>query len=99
MLDDGRTQLTKISYNSIGKVTQFTDPVGRVTTMTYGDNQQDLTAVTQGGKQIAAYTWNEQHLPLTYTNAAGQTTTMTYNDNGQLTSVTNPLSETFTLYL
>lgn len=94
VLDDGRTQLTKISYNSIGKATQFTDPVGRVTTMTYADNQQDLTAVSQGGKQIAAYTWNEQHLPLTYTNAAGQTTTMTYNDNGQLTSVTNPLSET-----
>jgi RHS repeat-associated protein len=92
--DDGSTQLTKISYNSIGKVTQYTDPAGRVTTMTYADNQQDLTAVAQGGKQIAAYTWNEQHLPLTFTNAAGQTTTMTYNDNGQLTSVTNPLKET-----
>ena len=94
VLDDGSTQLTKISYNSIGKVTQYTDPAGRVTTMTYADNLQDLTEVAQGGKQIAAYTWNEQHLPLTYTNAAGQTTTMTYNDNGQLTSVTNPLKET-----
>lgn len=94
VLDNGSTQLTRISYNSIGKVTQYTDPAGRVTTMTYADNQQDLIAVAQGGKQIAAYTWNEQHLPLTFTNATGQTTTMTYNNNGQLTSVTNPLQET-----
>jgi RHS repeat-associated protein len=97
VLDDGSTQLTSKSYNSLGKLTDRIDPVGRETVYTYDTNQIDLLTVKQkngtGFDTLATYTYNSQHLPLTYKNAAGQTTTFTYNANGQLTQVVNAKGE------
>jgi RHS repeat-associated protein len=98
VLDDGSTQLTQLSYNSAGRVTSITDPVGRQTQLQYASNGIDLTQVQQktsasGFSTIAQFTYNTQHLPLTYTDAAGQTTSYAYNSAGQLTSVTNALSQ------
>ena len=98
VLDDGTTQLTQTTYNSLGHVTDTIDPVGRETQFIYDTNQIDLLQVEQktslsGYSSIAQYTYNNQHLPLIYTDAAGQTTKYQYNPAGQLTQVTDALGE------
>jgi RHS repeat-associated protein len=97
VLDDGTTQLTRLTYNAFGKITQAIDPVGRTTQLAYAANQIDLSTVTQsfsaGPAAIGQFTYNPQHRPLTYTDAAGQTTQYGYNTTGQLTSVTDQLGQ------
>ncbi|MBI1752112.1 MAG: hypothetical protein HY014_02080 [Acidobacteria bacterium] len=94
-------QIWRYEYNSQGRPTKVTDPLGRETWMAYDANQMDLLSVQQsanGRKEtLAKYTYNTQHLPLTATDAAGQVTTFTYNAAGQLTSLSNPLRQTTTL--
>jgi RHS repeat-associated protein len=99
VLDDGSTQLTQMTYNALGQITDLIDPVGRETQFTYDTNQIDLLTVKQktsasGFSTIAQFTYNSQHLPLTYIDAAGQTTSFTYNSAGQITQTTDPLGET-----
>ncbi len=101
VLDDGTTQLTQMTYNTQGHVSDMIDPVGRETQFTYAANGIDLLTVKQktsstGFSTIAQFTYNAAHLPLTYTDAAGQTTTLTYNSAGQLLTMTDALSETTT---
>lgn len=98
VLDDATSQVTNISYNSQGNVTQMIDPVGRETQFTYAPNGIDLVSVQQkasasGFSTIAQFTYNFQHLPLTYTDAAGQVTQFAYNTSGQLTQMTDALGE------
>ena len=98
ILDDGTTQLTTMTYNTQGHVTDMIDPVGRETQFTYAANGIDLLTVKQrtslsGFSTIAQFTYNTAHLPLTYTDAAGQTNTFTYNSAGQLLTMTDALSE------
>ena len=94
VLDDGTTQLYRYEYNALGKVTRFTDPVGRATTYTYAANGIDLQEIRQVNGQntelLQSQTYNSQHRPLTKTDAAGQTTTYTYNTQGQLATITTP---------
>jgi RHS repeat-associated protein len=98
VLDDGSTQLTRKSYNSIGNLTDRIDAAGRETVYEYDSNLIDLLRVKQkngsGYDTLAAHTYNSQHLPLTDTDAAGQTATFTYNASGQLLSATNAKGET-----
>ncbi|TAL04809.1 MAG: hypothetical protein EPO07_04705, partial [Verrucomicrobia bacterium] len=98
VLDDGTTQLHQFAYNSYGKVTQYTDPSGRVSTNTYASNGIDLTELRQkvgtGTQLLAKFTYNSLHLPLTAVDAAGQTTSFGYNSSGQITAATNALDET-----
>jgi len=99
VLDDGTTQLTQLTYNNMGHVTDMIDPVGRETQFTYDTNQIDLLTVQQrtsasAFSTIAEFTYNSQHLPLTYSDAAGQTTSFTYNADGQLTQMKDALGET-----
>jgi RHS repeat-associated protein len=106
VLDDGTTQLYQYEYNSFGKPTKMTDPLGRVTTYVYASNGVDLLTVYQrnpaGGSldpegqnadKIAAYTYNAQHEPLTATDASGKTTIYTYYANGQVRRITNAKNE------
>jgi RHS repeat-associated protein len=101
VLDDNSTQLHQFQYNVNGKVTQYTDPVGRVTINLYAANGIDLTEVRQlvAGSQltVARLTYNSQHLPLTAVDAASQTNRFVYNAQGQLTAVTNALSQVVTI--
>lgn len=102
VLDDGSSQLSQFTHNSLGKPLTAIDPVGRKTAFTYDSTGVDLLQVQRqtstGGtlSTLATFTYNAQHLPLTYVDAAGRTTTFTYNANGQLRTVTNPLSQTTT---
>jgi YD repeat-containing protein len=97
VLDNGPTQLTKFAYNAAGNPTEYIDPLGRRTNLTYAANQIDVVSIAQtvAGTRltIARFTYNGRHRPLTYTDAAGQTTHYTYNGAGQLTSITNPLGQ------
>lgn len=99
VLDDGTTQLRLFSYDTSGyfKLTQVTDPIGRVTTLAY-PNHVDLAAINQNTANstqttIAQFTYDTHHRPLVYTDAASQTTRYTYNAFEQLTSATNPLGQ------
>jgi RHS repeat-associated protein len=105
VLDDGSTQLYRYEYNLVGKITKFTDPLGRETVFIYGTNNVpdpdpangtgiDLLEVRQ--KNGAVYdvletsTYNAQHLRLTITDAARQTTTFTYRTTGEPETVVTP---------
>lgn len=99
VLDDGSTQLNLMSYDTTGffKPTQITDPLGRVTSLSYSGHI-DLASVSQtsafGVQQtVSQFIYNTKHRPVYYTNAAGQTTVDTYNAAGQLASETNALGQ------
>jgi RHS repeat-associated protein len=111
VLDDGTTQASQYEYNSIGKITKATDPIGRVTSYVYDTNNVDLLTVYQKNlagvstdpsgapaDKVARYTYNSLHEPLTATDAASKTTTYTYrpDGHGQLQSVQNAKGETTT---
>jgi RHS repeat-associated protein len=100
VLDDGSTQLYSYDYNSLGRLTNAVDPVGRKFSYLHAPNEIDLLEVRQtrgtNNELVFAFTYNAQHLPLTITDAAGQTTTNTYNSRGQLLTTTNPKGETLT---
>jgi RHS repeat-associated protein len=84
-----------VTYNSKGKTTRSTDPLGRTTLYVYAPNEIDLLEVRQvngtNTELLASYTYNDKHQQLTSTDAAGQTTTRTYDPNThQLLTVTTP---------
>jgi len=101
VLDDGTTQAQQYQYNGNGKPLQTVDPAGRTTYFTYAANNIDLLTVAQlaagATNVLAQYTYNTQHLPLTAVDAAGNTNFFGYNTNGQLTALTNALSQVVTL--
>jgi RHS repeat-associated protein len=82
----------RVEYNSRGKKTRYTDPVGRETLYDY--NEQDLVKIKQKNGPnydlLRDITYNSAHKPLTITDADGQTTTYTYNDQGQLLTISTP---------
>ena len=95
VLDDGTTQLRQYQYNSLGWLTNSTDPLGRKFTYVYATNNIDLLQVimTSNGRHElqSSISYNSQHRPLTVTDASGQTTTNAYNARGQILSTTDPL--------
>jgi RHS repeat-associated protein len=98
VLADGSTQLSQFEYNSLGKITKTTDPIGRSTTYVYASNNVDLLKVRQttgtSHTLLHKFTYNSRHLPLTDTDASGQVTTYTYNASGQMRTRTNAKNET-----
>jgi RHS repeat-associated protein len=99
VLDDGTTQLSSATFNSLGLPLTSVDPVKRATQYTYASNNIDLLTVSQltapsTYTTIATFgNYNTQHEPQTYTGADGQTWNYTYNTVGQLATVTDPKSE------
>jgi RHS repeat-associated protein len=101
VLDDGTVQAYQYEYNILGKVSKYTDPIGRATSYVYDASGVDLLEVRQTtgslNELLANYTYNGQHLPLTATDASGQTTIYTYYPSGQIHTVTNAKQETTSL--
>jgi RHS repeat-associated protein len=99
VLDDGTTQLSSATFNSLGLPLTSVDPVKRSTQYTYASNNIDLLTVAQltapsTYTTIATFgNYNTQHEPQTYTGADGQIWNYTYNTAGQLATVTDPKSE------
>jgi RHS repeat-associated protein len=100
VLGDGSTQLSQFEYNTIGKTTKSTDPVGRVMSYIYDTNNIDLLEIRQtrgtNNELQRKFTYNALHEPLTDTDAAGQITTLTYNAQGQVLTRKNAKNETTT---
>jgi RHS repeat-associated protein len=98
ILGDGTTQSSLYEYNSIGKTTKSTDPIGRVMTYVYDTNNIDLLEIWQttgtANELVRKFIYNSQHEPLTDTDAAGQPTISTYNASGQILTRTNAKNET-----
>jgi RHS repeat-associated protein len=99
ILDDSTTQLWQYQYNSIGKMTQSIDPVGRKMNYDYDSNNIDLLTVRQttGGANelLRTLTYNSLHEPLTDKDASGQTTQYFYraDGHGQIDHVVNAKGE------
>ncbi|MEY2564931.1 MAG: hypothetical protein QOH88_3124 [Verrucomicrobiota bacterium] len=91
VMDDGSTQISRSEYNTFGKITKSTDPLGRETTFIYFPNGLDLKEVRQkrGATTdlLASYTYFPNRLPQTVTDAANQTTQFTYNGFGQIKTI------------
>ncbi len=89
-----KLQRAGFEYNSLGKVTRKTDPLGRTTILNYFPNGIDLQEVRQVNGQttelVESRTYNSQHQPLTMTDTAGQTTNYTYLPDGRLQTVVTP---------
>jgi RHS repeat-associated protein len=100
VLDDGTTQQTQASVNTLGQVTERIDALGRRTSYTYAANGIDLLEVRQttgaANDLLASYGAYVTHVPGTVTDAAGQTTTLTYTATGKIATSTNAKSETTT---
>ena len=100
VLGDGSTQLNQFEYNTLGKRTKTTDPVGRVMSYVYDTNNIDLLEIRQtrgtNNELQRKFTYNTLHEPLTDTDAGGQVTTNTYNAQGQVLTRKNAKNETTT---
>lgn len=100
VLGDGSTQLSQFEYNSIGKTTKTTDPIGRVMSYVYDTTNIDLLEIRQtrgtNNELQRKFTYNALHEPLSDTDAAGQVTTFTYNAQGQVLTRKNAKNETTT---
>jgi len=77
-------QVYQYTHNALGELLTATDPLGRVTTYTYGANHIDLTTVQQGSDTVATYANYTNHLPGNITDAAGAKTQLTYNGTNHL---------------
>jgi YD repeat-containing protein len=101
VMDDGSTQLFQNSYNTLGHLTQATDPVGRTRRYLYDTNNIDLLEVQQATgvaseESLGHATYNAQHQRLVATDAAGQQTRMTYNAAGQRLTLKDAKNQTTT---
>lgn len=85
---------SRVEYNSRGRVTRFTDPVGRETIYDYATNEIDFLSIKQKNgashEIVKEMTYNSAHRPLTLTDASAKTNVFTYSTEGQLQTVTTP---------
>ena len=97
ILGDSSTQLSQYEYNTLGRVTKSTDPIGRVMSYVYDTNNIDLLEIRQttgsANELVRKFVYNALHEPLTDTDAAGQVTTSTYNTYGQVLTRENAKHE------
>ena len=99
VMADGRTQLWAYERNDLGMVLQSVDPLGRTLAYSYASNGIDLLGITNvsaGNQQLAALTYNAQHLPLTIRGANGSTSTYEYNSFGLPARFVDPLGNAST---
>lgn len=94
-------QTWQYQYNAFGQATQAIDPVGRTFTYKYAANNIDLLEKrqTQGSNNDLNGKWeynNNQHVPNKYIDGSGQTTQLAYNSFGELTTLTDALSNVWT---
>lgn len=94
------TQTWNYQYNPFGYVTQSIDPIGRTFSFLYSANNIDLLEAreTKAGDNFLMGKWeyNNQHLPTLYIDPSGEQTQLVYNASGELTSITDALSDNTT---
>ncbi|HWD92517.1 MAG TPA: RHS repeat-associated core domain-containing protein [Verrucomicrobiae bacterium] len=89
-------QTNQYSYNSVGRVTQYTDPAFRQTTIDYAGNGIDVLRVHQTtagiDETLGMAGPYSNHLPQYYTNASRQVYSFTYENGNQLHDILDPQS-------
>jgi YD repeat-containing protein len=87
--------------NALGKRIFSADPAGRVFSYTYAANGIDLTQITEiqnnDSFMLGNWTYNSQHRPTQYIDGSARTWGYGYNGAGQITSMTDPNSNSTTL--
>jgi YD repeat-containing protein len=87
--------------NALGKRTFSADPAGRVFSYTYAANGIDLTQITEiqnnDSFMLGNWTYNSQHRPTQYIDGSARTWGYGYNGAGQITSMTDPNSNSTTM--
>lgn len=73
-----------------GNLTQITDTVGRVISLSY-DTSDRLTRILDPIDRSATFSYDVNGDLVSMTNLENETTTYTYNDQHQLLTITNPL--------
>jgi len=86
---------TTYTYDSLGRKTSVTDPLGHETTYAYDDDGNLLT-ITDHLDNVITYTYDGRGNKLTETNANGHTTTYTYDLMNRLLTVTDALNHATT---
>jgi RHS repeat-associated protein len=96
---DAHAHTISYTYNSLGFKTSVTDAKQKTTTMTYADNNIDVTAITNGLGTVTMVYDALRNLTL-LTDRMGHSTTMTFDGYGRMTSLTDPLGNvtSFTYY-
>lgn len=88
-------------YNALGHRTFSADPAGRVFSYTYAGNGIDLTQITEiqnnDSFMLGNWTYNGQHRPTQYIDGSARTWGYGYNSLGQITSMTDPNSNSTSL--
>ena len=80
---------TNFQYNTLGELTQVTDPKGNTTSMTY--TAAGLVAsITDAQGNTTTFTYDGRGNRLTSTDALNNTTTYTYDSMNRLTKITAP---------
>ena len=88
--------VTKNVYDSAGRVTSQTDPLGRVTTFAYTSGQ---TTITSPGGSVTVEWYTDGRLTqvtTAYGTSAAATTTFQYGPTNQVVSSTDPVGRTTT---
>ncbi len=87
--------------NALGHRTFSADPAGRVFSYTYAGNGIDLTQITEiqnnDSFMQGNWTYNGQHRPTQYIDGSARTWGYAYNALGQITSMTDPNSNSTSL--
>ncbi len=87
--------------NALGHRTFSVDPVGRVFSYTYAGNGIDLTQITEvqntDSFMLGNWTYNGVHRPTQYIDGSARTWGYGYNGAGQITSMTDPNSNSTSL--
>ncbi|HNT76362.1 MAG TPA: invasin domain 3-containing protein [Anaerolineae bacterium] len=88
-IEDPLGHTTRQSFDSIHRLTSFTDGAGRTTYYTYGDYADPLTVINPLGEQIS-YTYGTHGEVLVMQDAAGRVTRFEYNSYGDLVRTLDP---------
>ena len=100
VLGDGRSRVRRYEYNTLGKITRYTNSAGHELIIGYASNGIDRVSTKRktanGYAVLESRTYDTKHRPLSRTNAANKTDLLTYNAFGQVLTAANPRGQAIT---
>jgi RHS repeat-associated protein len=87
------TSVTQFAYNSLGELTQITDPLGHATNVAY-NSVGLISSITDPQSNVTTYTYDSRGNRTNITDALSHVTSFTYDSGSRLTQITYPDSTT-----